>query len=123
MGREDSLRKIVLETLDQPILVLSDDLRRVMLRNRAASRLVPGPLPSPLSQAVADYVEARRAQGRPPPNQRTVVGERAFYLRVLAGVADPPVEIVLLAEEVLREVDAFKLLHTRNGVSRREYRC
>ena len=31
------------------------------------------------------------------------------------------VEIVLLAEEVLREVDAFKLLHTRNGVSRREY--
>jgi DNA-binding NarL/FixJ family response regulator len=119
VGRDDELRKLVLETLDQPILVLSEDLRRVLLKNRAAARLVPGALPASLSQAAAAYVEARR-QGRAAPH-RTSVGGRAFYLRVLPGAADPPVEIVLLAEEVLREVDAFKLLHAKNGVSRREY--
>jgi DNA-binding CsgD family transcriptional regulator len=118
--REDELRKLVLDTLDQPILVLSGDLRRVLWRNRAAEGVVAGPLPPQLAAAVAGYIAARQDRDKPPPH-RVLVGERAFYLRVLAGEPQPPVEIVLLAEEVLRDVDAFKLLHSQNGVSRREY--
>jgi DNA-binding CsgD family transcriptional regulator len=115
--KDDDLRRVVLDALDQPILVLSADLKRVLLRNAAAARVFPAALPAPLTQAIGQFVEARRADDKPPPF-RTVVGERAFYLRVVAA---EDVEIAILAEEVLREVDAFKLLHAQSGLSRREY--
>jgi DNA-binding CsgD family transcriptional regulator len=117
--RDEELRKLVLETLDQPILVLSQDLRRVLWKNRAAARVVPGTSP-PLTAAAGAYVAAR-SDGEKPSPVRLRLGERAFYLRVLTADAEPPVEVVLLAEEVLRDVDAYKLLHAKNGVSRREY--
>jgi DNA-binding NarL/FixJ family response regulator len=115
---KDDLPRLVLDALDQPILALSPDLRKVLLRNRAAARLFSSAPPPSLLEAAAAYVEARRVSGKPPPFQRTTIGERGFYLRVLSA---PDAEIVLLSEEVLRDVDAYKLLNARNGVSRREY--
>jgi DNA-binding NarL/FixJ family response regulator len=107
--------RAVLDALDQPILALATDLRRVLFRNHAAALLLPGTLPPSLNVAIAEYLEGREA-GRPP--LRISISERNFYLRVMAA---PSLEVVVLAEERLRERDAFKLLNEKSGVSRREY--
>src|SRR5262249_13136108 len=115
--KETELAQVALDALEHPVLVLSSDLKRVRLRNAAAARLFPHALPSELVGAVRRYIQAR-ADGA--PHLRAGRGSRAFYLRA-HRVADPAVEVVQLAEEVLREVDAFKLLSSRHGISPREY--
>jgi DNA-binding NarL/FixJ family response regulator len=109
------LLRAVLDALDQPIFGLSPDLRRVLVRNDAAAQLVPAALPPSLTAAISEYLD--RKDGVTPP-VRTQLRERTFYLRVISA---PSLAVVLLAEERLREADAFKLLHERNGISRREY--
>ena len=109
------LFRAVLDALDQPIFGLSPDLRRVLVRNAAAEKLVSGALPPSLSAAISEYLDRR--DGTNPP-VRIQLGDRNFYLRVISV---PSLEVVLLAEERLREADAFKFLHQKNGISRREY--
>jgi DNA-binding CsgD family transcriptional regulator len=111
------LCQLVLDALDQPILAMSPDLKRVRLRNAAAARLFPRAVPPELVTAARDYLQARLADGA-PHNVRVLVEGRAFYMRLLPL---PDVEVMVLVEEVLREVDAFKLLHARHGISAREY--
>jgi DNA-binding NarL/FixJ family response regulator len=114
------LSRLVLDSLDLAIVVLSADLERELLRNAAAARLLPATLDE-LHPYIEGYVDSRRDVRRMPPPVRLGVGGRAFYLRVTRAEGPPPVEIVLLNEEVLRDADAFRLLNTRYGVSHREY--
>jgi DNA-binding CsgD family transcriptional regulator len=115
------LHRLVLDSLEQVIVVLAGDLGRVLFKNRAAAQLFEGPLPPAILDAVGSYVASRDDQRKRPPPLRVELDERAFYLRVIAGLGDAAFEIVLLNEEVLRDADAFKLLNARHGVSRREY--
>jgi len=121
LDRDEELRRVVLDSLDLKIIVFSADLKTELLRNAAAASVFSGEIPVEILEAVSGYVASRRDQRKQPPPFRFELGDRAFYLRVLEGVAVPPVEIVLLNEEVLRDVDAFRLLNGRHGVSRREY--
>jgi DNA-binding NarL/FixJ family response regulator len=107
------LFRAVLDALDQPIFGLSPDLRRVLVRNAAGEKLAPGTLPLSLTAAISEYLERKDS-----PPLRIQLDDRSFYLRVISS---PALEVVLLAEERLREADAFKFLHQRNGISRREY--
>jgi DNA-binding NarL/FixJ family response regulator len=110
-----------LDALDSAVLVLSADLERVMHKNVGAAMLFPDELPASMREMIECYVSSRRDQRRQPPPVRLVVDERWFYLRVMPAGGDPPLEIVLLSEELLRDADAFRLLNTRYGVSHREY--
>src|SRR5262252_559507 len=110
-----------LDALDRGVLVLLSDLSTVLHRNRAAARLM-GPVLSPaLCEAIDDYVQMRALLQRLPPALRVEYNGAVFYISVVPEPGDPPLEIVLIREEVVRDADAFRELNTRYNVSRREY--
>jgi DNA-binding CsgD family transcriptional regulator len=117
----EEVARAVLDALDLGVVALTQDLEREIYRNAAAERLLGGALPAQLFEMISGYVDSRRDLRRMPPPVRITLGERTVYLRVTRGEGPPPVEIVLLNEEVLRDADAFRLLNARHGVTRREY--
>jgi DNA-binding NarL/FixJ family response regulator len=118
----EAFARRALDVLDVGVIILSADLKTVLDRNAHARQFLgDGPLPQALIDAIDGYVLSRRDTRRFPPAMRLELSGRAFYLRVAPGEGEPPLEIALLREEVLRDVDAFKLLNARYGVSRREY--
>jgi DNA-binding CsgD family transcriptional regulator len=111
----------VLDQLDLAVLVFSSDLSEVVLANQAARAKLGDPPPPLVREACRTFASSRRDQQRMPPPMRITVGEAAFYLRVLESPGEPPLEIALLHEEVLREGAAFTLLNSRFGLTRREF--
>jgi len=110
-----------LDALDLGVFILSSDLQSVIHRNEHARRLVGDALPSALTDALEAYILSRAQLKKAPPAMRVVLSEHSLFLRSVASAGPPPLEIVLLREELLRDVDAFRLLNARFGVSRREY--
>jgi DNA-binding CsgD family transcriptional regulator len=110
-----------LDALDRGVVVLLADLRTVLHCNRAATRLVGPLLSAPLYDAIDDYVQLRAALHRLPPAERVETNGAAVYISVVHEPGDPPIEIVLIREEVVRDADAFRELNTRYNISRREY--
>ena len=123
VGIAPDLAGRALDALDTGIAILSADLRALLHLNAHARSLFGGPrsLPPAVSEAVEAYVLARRNLRHPPPAIRVEHGERGLYIRAVASLGDPPVEVVFIREEVVRDVDAFRLLEGRHGISRREF--
>jgi DNA-binding NarL/FixJ family response regulator len=117
----ESLAALVLDALDVAVVALSRDLHSELLRNAAARRLLDGPMPGALRETIAIYVASRTDLKRLPPPVRLTLGEHTVYVRVVSVEGPPPIEIVLMNEEVMRDADAFRLLNTRHGVTRRAY--
>lgn len=109
-----------LDVLDQALFFLSADLGAVLHRNRRAYDLGE-PMPEALRQAIDAFVRSRRDARQSPPALRVELDGRTHYLRVLAVPGQPPFEVALIREEILRDLDLFKLLSARYQVTRREY--
>lgn len=120
-GEELELTRRALDALDVAVIVLSSDLRTRLYANVAARPLVAKGIPPALSDAIDSYVLQRASLRRMPPATRVVAGNQAYYLRVVANDETPPVEIVLLRQEVLRDVDVLRVLEQRYRITRREY--
>jgi len=110
-----------LDSLDVGVAILSPDLEIVFYQSAVSEALAGAPLAPQVREAIEGFVISRRSTGTPPPAVRVEVADRALYLRVVPHAGPPPLEIAMIHEEVVRDVDLFRLLHERHGVSRREY--
>lgn len=110
----------VLDTLDVGILVLGAGSRSPLIMNATARALLGESVGKDLGEAIEQCVQARRFRRHVPPI-RVSLGERSLFVRVLPSAGPPPVEVVVVREEVLREADAFRLLNGRYGITRREF--
>jgi DNA-binding CsgD family transcriptional regulator len=52
---------------------------------------------------------------------KVLLGEDIVFLRVVAADGRPPVEVLVLRQEVTRGAETFRLLNGRYGVTRREF--
>jgi len=110
-----------LDGLDLAVIVLSQDCSTSLYANECAARLFGSALSPSLRDAIDQYVLSRLDRRRLPAALRVVHGGRAYYLRVVASDGAPPVEIVYLRAEVLRDVEVLRILEQRFRISRREY--
>lgn len=121
----DALSKDVLrrglDALDVGIVILSEDLCDVLHQNAFAREVVGDEIPPQLRDAIEAFVLSRRQLKRSPPAMRVDIRGRSFFVRAVPTSGSPPLETVLIREEVLRDADAFRLLNATFGVSRREY--
>jgi DNA-binding CsgD family transcriptional regulator len=116
----DEIAIRLLDVLDIGVIALSADRRETVFANQMCKSLGPAPV-EPLRETIEAYVAARAQSSRIPPAIRVEVGKTAFYVRVLPSPGSPPLEIVLVREEVVRDVDVFRMLNMRFEMSRREY--
>ena len=112
-----------LDALDIAVFVLSSDLRTLVYANATAEPLLGKGVPANVSDAIESYVRSRSGARKTPPASRITTAGRPYYLRVIrsSGAGAVPLEIVLLREEVLRDVHVLRLLEQRFDVTRREY--
>jgi DNA-binding CsgD family transcriptional regulator len=111
-----------LDALDAAVIAYSRDLHAVLHANAVArSLLVDGQLAASILTAAEGYIGARPDANRPPPAIRIEHGLRAFYVRAVPSAGSPPAEIVMVREEVLRDVDVFKMLNAQYRITRREF--
>jgi len=119
---EGDIAQRALDALDSGVIVFSADLRSILHANAQGRLLLEaGTLATTITGAAQGYVRARRDANRPPPAIRIEQGERGFYVRAVASAGVPPAEIVFVREEVLRDVDVFKLLNAQYRITRREF--
>jgi DNA-binding NarL/FixJ family response regulator len=121
VGARSDLHERALDALDVGVLVASADCETILYRNVAAARLLGDGVPPSLCEAARAYVHARRDLRRLPPAVRIDLGEHSVYLRVQASPGDPPLEIIFVRQEVIRDVDLFRVLNARYAVSHREF--
>jgi len=118
---ETAIARAALDALDVAVIVMSSDLQAILNRNQLATVCFGATLPPELSFIVRAYVSSRHDVARLPA-ARVEIAERRFYVRVVQATAGRRVvEIGFVREEVARDVDTFRLLNARHGVSRREY--
>jgi DNA-binding CsgD family transcriptional regulator len=111
-----------LDALDFGVLVMSSDFDRLLHSNHLGRDAIGGTtIPPALLSSIDEYCAARAATHKDPPAMKLTLGERCFYLRLSRCPGRPPVEVVTLREEVLRDAALFQLLNSRHQVSRREY--
>ena len=115
------LARRALDALEVAVIVLSPDLGETLYRNAFARRLIGDGTPEELREAIDTYLQLRRRRDRAAPSVRLELQGRVLYLRVVATPGRPPVEVVFLHEEVVRDADLYRLLNDRYQVSRREY--
>jgi len=118
----DLLRR-ALDVLDTGMVILSVDLEQVLETNDLARQLLGGSpaLPAALVDAAHSFIIARKTLPRPPAAMRIEMEGRAFYLRLVQLPGEPPAEVLLLRDEILRDADAFRILNAQYGVSHREF--
>jgi len=119
--RDATLLRRMLDVLDIGVVALSADLREVLEKNATATCFLDLVDLETILNAARAYVRTREETGKPPPALRIEQEERGFYVRVFRSGDDPPLEILILREEILRDPDVFRLLNSRHGVTRREY--
>ena len=110
-----------LDALDVGVIIYSEDLKKVLLKNHLLPTLIGESPPSLFMEAVRLFVQSRKDTRRTPPSMRIEINDKTLYVRVVPSEAPPPLEIVFVREEILRDVDVFRLLNARHGISRREY--
>ena len=119
---EAELALRALDALDGAVIVYSSDLRAVLHANAVArSLLADAQLAESIVTAAEGFIGARHDASRPPPAVRIEHGPRGFYVRAVPSAGTPPAEIVLVREEVLRDVDVFKTLNAQYRITRREF--
>src|SRR5437016_12120769 len=115
------LLRRALDALDVGVVVLSADAITVLYQNATATALLASPLPETISDAIRTCIAFRRSASETQPALRVELAGRPFFVRAIASEGDPPLEIALIREEVVRDADAFRLLESRYSISRREY--
>lgn len=112
-----------LDALDFGVILMPSDLTCVFHMNSfARDTLGTDRLPETLQEAVEHYVSARRDTRRFPPAFRWIRADQTFFLRVTPSNGDGPAfELICLRPEVIRDVEALRVLEARYGVTRREY--
>jgi DNA-binding NarL/FixJ family response regulator len=122
-GMGGDLAARALDALDYAVVIFSADLSTVLHMNEVAGELIARNLSlrAVIAEAADTYINAREDTHRIPPALRIETDGSAFYLRAVGSPGHPPAEIIFIREEVLRDVDVFRLLNARHGVSRREY--
>jgi DNA-binding NarL/FixJ family response regulator len=120
---DDELRLLrgALDALDSAVLIVSSTFEQVIYRNGLAARLVPGALPSELSDALDAFIERRADPRRPTSSTCVRLDGRMFFIQARQVAGHDDLELVTLREQVVRDADVMRLLENRYGVSRREY--
>jgi DNA-binding NarL/FixJ family response regulator len=119
--RDAEMLRRAFDALDVGVAIFSPNLEQMLYQSARFRALVGDSLPDVLLEAIDGYVRARRDAQRPPPAMRLQLGDHAVYLRTARCAGEPPLEVVVVRQEVLRDADTFALLNSRYGVSRREF--